>query len=199
MLADPDDLPQDRRNIIDPFKYWSTEAIRSSLDHNRHAFEVVGENIAHDMNIGTMIRNANAFLAARVWIAGRRSWDRRGSVGCHHYEHMEYVPDSRDVIEDAKKRGMKIVAVDDIPTAQPVHEYEWDPQSVMIFGAESIGVSQWSLDAADDVVYIPQMGSVRSLNVGVASGILMWSYAQQMIKAGVTPARIDYSVPTSEW
>jgi len=49
----------------------------------------------------------------------------------------------------------------------------------MVFGQESIGVTDKAMDLADDVVYIPQFGSTRSLNVGVASGIAMYSYIQQ--------------------
>ncbi len=69
-LDNPDARFQDRRNVIDHYKYWHVDAIRADLDERRHPFAVVVENLAHDFNIGTVIRNANAFLASHVWIAG---------------------------------------------------------------------------------------------------------------------------------
>jgi len=47
----------------------------------------------------------------------------------------------------------------------------------MIFGQESIGVSNNALSRAGDVVYIPQIGSTRSINVGTASGIALYDYS----------------------
>ncbi len=68
----------DRRNVVDEFRYWSVEAIVAELDTRRHSFHVAIENWAHDLNIGSVVRTANAFNAAGVHIVGRRRWNRRG-------------------------------------------------------------------------------------------------------------------------
>ncbi len=65
----------DRRNVIDRFRYWRREAIVEELDRSRHGFHIAIENWAHDLNIGTVVRNANAFLAAGVHIVGRRKME----------------------------------------------------------------------------------------------------------------------------
>ena len=58
-----------------------------------------------------------------------------------------------------------------------------DRHVVMVFGQEQIGIPQdILLDLCDDVVYIKQYGSVRSLNVGTASGIAMYDYCSKVIK-----------------
>ena len=168
---------QDRRNVIDHYKYWHTDAIRADLDKRRHSFAVLTENLAHDFNIGTVIRNANAFLASEVWIAGRRSYDRRGAVGAYHYENISYAPTSAEVIKDYKLRGYTIVAMDNQDGANNIYSYDWPEKSLMIFGQEQIGISPEALALANDCLYIPQFGSVRSLNVGVASGLSMFSWA----------------------
>ena len=62
----------DRRNVLDEYRYWSMEAIVAELDTRRHDFHVAIENWQHDMNIGTVVRTANAFLAKEVHIIGRR-------------------------------------------------------------------------------------------------------------------------------
>ncbi|MEZ5081357.1 MAG: TrmH family RNA methyltransferase [Thermoleophilia bacterium] len=68
------------------------------------------------------------------------------------------------------------MAVDNIPGATSLMGHTWQADTVMVFGQEQIGVSPEALERADDVVYIPQYGSTRSINVGTASGIAMFSY-----------------------
>ena len=68
----------DRRNVVDRYRYWTLEAIVADLDTRRHDFHVAIENWRHDLNIGTVVRTANAFAAAGVHIVGRRRWNRRG-------------------------------------------------------------------------------------------------------------------------
>ena len=167
---------EDPRNLIDHFKYWEHDAIRAALDTRRGPFVVVLENFAHDFNISTAIRNANAFLAREVWITGRRRYDRRGAQGTHRYEHVHHAPTTAEVLDPLRERGMRIVAVDNIPGATSLIGHTWQADTVMVFGQEQIGVSPEALERADDVVYIPQYGSTRSINVGTASGIAMFSY-----------------------
>ena len=81
----------DRRNVVDRYRYWTVEAIVADLDRRRHAFAVAIENWQHDMNIGTVVRTANAFLAAEVVIVGRRRWNRRGAMVTDRYQHLRHV------------------------------------------------------------------------------------------------------------
>lgn len=167
----------DNRNVIDHYKYWNEDAIKASLDTKRFPFIVAIENFDKDFNISTTIRNCNAFTGREIWILGRRRWDRRGAVGTHHYEHLHFGP-SVEAVKEAHPNH-RIVVFENYDNAQDIRDYDWDVNSIMVFGQESIGVTDEALALADDIVYIPQYGSTRSLNVGVASGIAMYSYIQQ--------------------
>ena len=68
---------EDTRNLIDKFKGMSNEAIVAELDKTRIPLEVAIENLAHDFNIGTVVRNANAFNVSRVHIIGKRKYNRQ--------------------------------------------------------------------------------------------------------------------------
>lgn len=170
---------EDRKNVIDYYKTWVDDDIIEDLDKRRNDYIVLCENYAHDFNISTTIRNAEAFLAREVWICGRRKYDARGTVGTQHRQRIFKEEFSAPVIKACKSLGYKIVVFDNIPGAKNINDYEWNPHSLMVFGQESIGVSQTALDLADDVVYIPQYGSVRSINVGTASGIAMHDYCSK--------------------
>lgn len=169
------------RNVIDYYKEWENDQIKADLDTRRLPFIVGLENISGDFNKSTIIRSSNAFLAKESWIIGNKRWDRRGAVGTHNYIHLKYSPSLDDIyLNQPHIRDMRWVAVDNVPGATPITQYEWKSDTFMIFGEESRGISPMALGMADDVVMIPQLGSVRSLNVGVAGGIIMYDYASKL-------------------
>jgi len=171
----------DQRNVSDFYKYWETEAIKADLDTKRHEFVTVVERINGDFNFSTVVRNNNAFLGKKVVRCGVKKWDKRGAVGTNHYECIEYADNVLDVLDHYRSNGYRIVAIDNVGDAVAVDEYSWTPKTVMLFGEEGRGLSQEALDAADDVVYIRQYGSVRSINVGTASGIIMYDYTSKVV------------------
>lgn len=167
----------DNRNILDVYKYWKTEAIKADLDTKRHNFSVLISNQFNDFNIGTVIRNSNAFLAKEVIIYGRRQWDRRGAVGTHNYINMRYVRE----VEELNFPDSIVIGLDNIPEASDIETYEWpDQHVVMVFGQEDIGLVDELKAICQKFIYIKQYGSVRSLNVGCASAIAMYDYCRKM-------------------
>lgn len=257
----------DRRNVLDRYRYWSVAAIKADLDaHGRHEFEVAVENWTHDFNIGSMVRTANAFQAARVHIVGPHKWNRKGALMTELYQHVEnhpsivelvecwkhrisgeiaaaqsqvaaikfrmhetaagprpdnacvFVPpqtDASDIADtgaeprssgtvsntlaayDAQKnteqlaqlaeleskiadlQAARIIALDIIPGAVPMETYHFPKRCLMLFGAEGPGLSEKALELADDVVYISQFGSVRSINAGAAAAVSMHAWIAQ--------------------
>ena len=171
------------KNVIDYYKEWETDQIKADLDKRRLPFVVGFENLSGDFNKATGIRNANAFLAKECWIIGSRKWDKRGAVGTQHYNHLKYSPSLDDIyLNNSQIREMRWVAIDNVPGAIPLNTYEWREDSFILFGEEQRGLSPFALGMADDIVSIPQLGSVRSLNVGTASGIIMYDYANKLGK-----------------
>jgi len=171
----------DRRNVVDYYKFVEDQLIRGDLDKKRTQLLLIAENWGYDFNLGTLIRNSNAFVAAGVYIVGRRSFDRRSTVGTHKYEHVHYAENLEPLIQDLKSQDYRIVVMDNIEGSSSICDYCWQEKTVIIFGQEGIGVTPEALRLADDVVFIPQLGSVRSLNVGTASGIAVYDY---MVKTG---------------
>ena len=180
-FPDDDALRDDPRNVIDHFKYWDHEAIVAALDTRRNRFAVVLENFAYDFNIATAVRNANAFLAREVWVVGRKRYDRRGAQGTHRYQHLHHAATTPEAVAALRGEGYRVVAVDNVDGAASLIGYRWHPETVMVFGQEAIGVSPAALEVADDVVYIPQYGSTRSINVGSASAVAMYAYAADVV------------------
>ncbi len=169
----------DRRNVVDRYRYWTMQAIVADLDERRHPFHVAIENFAHDLNIGTVVRTANAFLAAEVHIVGRRRWNRRGAMVTDRYQHIRHHADAAALGNWAQRAGLLVVAIDNLPGAVPLETTELPRECVLLFGQEGGGLSDLARSSASLVCSIAQYGSTRSINAGVASGIAMHTWIRQ--------------------
>ena len=174
----------DRRNVLDRYRYWSNAAIVAELDTRRHPFHVAIENWQHDLNIGTVVRTANAFNAAGVHVVGRRRWNRRGAMVTDRYLHVQHHPELADLARWADEQRLPIVAIDIVPGAVPLESTSLPERCVLLFGQEGPGLSPAALDAAGLVCSIAQFGSTRSINVGVAAGIAMHAWVREYAAGG---------------
>lgn len=191
----------DRRNVLDRYRYWSVEAIREDLDtRGRFGYEIAVENWTHDFNIGSMVRTANALAAQSVHIVGPHKWNRKGALMTELYSHVEHHPSIEELaaawqaklgrevaaaeaagntLEANDAREARMIALDIVPGAVPIERYRFPSRCLMLFGAEGPGLSKKALELADDVVYISQFGSVRSINAGAAAAIAMHCWVAQ--------------------
>ena len=177
---DPELLTEgDRRNVLDEYRYWSVEAIVADLDTRRHGFHVAIENWEHDRNIGTVVRTANAFLAAEVHIVGKRKWNRRGAMMTDVYQHVRHHETIDDLVAWATAADLPIVGIDNLPGSVPIETHALPEDCVLLFGQEGPGLSPAAHAAADTVCSIAQYGSTRSMNAGVAAGIAMHGWVRR--------------------
>ena len=169
----------DSRNVVDRYRYWRIEAIVQDLDARRHPFSVAIENWQHDLNIGSIVRSANAFAAETVHIVGRRRWNRRGAMVTDRYQHVLHHDDIAALRTWATERGLPIVAVDNVPGAVPVEVFALPERCVLLFGQEGPGLTAEAVAGADALVEIPQYGSTRSINASAAAAIVMHEWIRR--------------------
>lgn len=177
---DPDLLAGgDRRNVVDRYRYWRVEAIVADLDLRRHPFHVAVENWGHDLNIGSVVRTANAFLAAEVHIVGRRRWNRRGAMVTDRYQHVRHHPDAGALAAWASSSGLPLLGVDNLPGAVPLETYSLPRACVLVFGQEGPGLSEAVRERCVDVLSVAQYGSTRSINAGAAAAVAMHAWVRR--------------------
>ena len=180
---DPELLRQgDTRNVIDRYRYWRMEAIVADLDEHRHPFHVAIENWQHDMNIGSIVRSANAFAADTVHIIGRRRWNKRGAMVTDRYQHVVHHEDVEAFVAWAREAGLPIIAVDNVPGSVLIETFALPRECVLLFGQEGPGLSQPAIDAADAVIEISQFGSTRSINASAAAAVAMHAWILQHVR-----------------
>jgi len=174
---DPELLAQgDRRNVVDRYRYWRRDAVIADLDKRRHGFHVAIENWQHDFNIGTVVRNANAFLAAEVHIIGSRRWNRRGAMVTDRYQHVRHHGTIDEFVGWAATSALPVIGIDNLPGSRPMETVTLPPRCVLLFGQEGPGLSDAARLACAELFSIAQYGSTRSINAGVASGIAMHAW-----------------------
>ena len=169
----------DTRNVVDRYRYWTMEAIVADLDERRHPFHVAIENWQHDMNIGSIVRSANAFAADTVHIIGRRRWNKRGAMVTDRYQHVMHHPDVATFLAWSREEGLPVLAVDNVEGSVPNETYDLPERCVLLFGQEGPGLSDEAVAAADATLEITQFGSTRSINASAAAAVVMHAWIRR--------------------
>jgi tRNA G18 (ribose-2'-O)-methylase SpoU len=168
----------DTRNVIDEFRNMTVEAIKDELDTRRHDVQIAIENYQHDFNIGTIVRNANAFNVSAVHIIGKRHWNRRGAMVTDRYLHIHQYSTTQDFLA-AIGTDAPVIGVDNIVGSVPLATANLPKNCVLVFGGEGPGLSNEMIAACKELIAIEQFGSTRSVNVGVASGIVLYEWVRR--------------------
>ena len=172
----------DRRNVVDRYRYWTVEAIRADLDTRRHDFHVAIENWQHDFNIGTIVRTANAFLAAEVHIVGNRRWNRRGAMVTDRYQHLRHHATPADLAaylhEPRDGQSVTLLGIDNLPGSAHLETMTVPRRVCFLFGQEGPGLSGAAHDVCDGTFSIAQFGSTRSINASAAAAIAMHTWVR---------------------
>lgn len=172
------------KNVLDKFKSWSNESIRSEVQSNSIPAAVAMFHINGDFNISTLLRNTNFFNFSECIYVGKRQWDRRGAVGTQNYTKLSYCGDESYFWSYIKDKGYTPIAIENnvnFPIIN-LYDFEFPEKPLFIFGEEGNGLSEDTLKQCASIVKIPDFGSVRSLNVGTASGIIMNEYRRTLYK-----------------
>ncbi|WP_443689200.1 TrmH family RNA methyltransferase [Nocardioides potassii] len=179
---DPDLLRDgDRRNVVDRYRYWTLEAIVADLDTRRHGFHVAIENWQHDFNIGTIVRTANAFLAAEVHIVGNRRWNRRGAMVTDRYQHVRHHADAASLASylHGLATPVRLLGIDNLPGSLHLETMRLPRDVCFLFGQEGPGLSEQAREVCDGTFSIAQFGSTRSINASSAAAIAMHGWVRE--------------------
>jgi tRNA G18 (ribose-2'-O)-methylase SpoU len=171
----------DSRNVIDRYRYWSMDAIVADLDEHRHPFHVAIENWQHDMNIGSIVRSANAFAADTVHIIGRKRWNKRGAMVTDRYQHVIHHETVEAFTAWAASEKLPILAIDNVPGCVKIEAFTLPERCVLLFGQEGPGLSPEAIAASEAVLEITQFGSTRSINASAAAAVAMHAWVMQHV------------------
>ena len=169
----------DNRNVLDEFKHLLHDTIVERLDERGVTLEIAIENTLRDFNMGTIVRSANAFGVRTVHVIGRRQWNKRGAMKTDAYLDIKYYASPTEFSSAMQQREKVVKALENNVSSTSIHDADLPRDLVFVFGQEGPGLSAELLAVCDEAVTIPQLGSTRSLNVGVAAGIAMFEWSRR--------------------
>ncbi|MYD53857.1 MAG: hypothetical protein F4W96_06080 [Chloroflexi bacterium] len=140
------------------------------------SFAVAAFNFSYGVNLGTLVRSAEAAGAEAVWIIGRDFYYRPSTKGSDWWLPVETIDSPAECIERAEQEGFEIVALQQGPDAQPVWEAEWPQRPLIVAGNEGDGLPKQFIDAASLQLELPIFGNIDSLNVAVATSVAMFAF-----------------------
>lgn len=169
----------DQRNVLDEYRYWTVDAIVADLNTKRNPLHIAVENWKHDLNIGSLIRTANAFNVTGIHIVGKRDWNRRGAMVTDRYMSVQHHPTVKDFADWAKERELPIIGIDNIDVSKSLEHRPLPKECVLFFGQEGSGMSDEAVAVCEVVLAINQYGSTRSINASAAGAIAMYAWGLQ--------------------
>ncbi len=140
------------------------------------SFAVAAFNFSYGVNLGVLIRSAEAAGAEAVWIVGRDFYYRPSTKGADWWIPVELIDSPQACLERARAEGFQVVALQQGPDAQPLFAARWPERPLIVAGNEGDGLPAAFLSACDLQVALPVYGQIDSLNVAVAASVAMYAF-----------------------
>ena len=172
---------------VTPYVYRSVEdLLEIAKERNEDPFIILLDEIEDPHNLGSIIRTAELTGAHGVVIPKRRSVGVNSTVfktsaGAANYVAVAKVTNLARTIDELKEKGLFIYGAD-MDSKSKSYNTNFSGGVALVIGNEGKGISRLVKEKCDDVVSIPMVGRINSLNASVAAGILMYEVMIDRIK-----------------
>lgn len=148
----------------------------------KHPVIVVLDDIRSMINVGAVFRNCDAFLIEKLYLCGYTPTPphreiSKSALGAEEAVDWAHAPDIKELIGRLKAEGYKIASIEQTDGSIPLQAFKPgdDEKWVVVLGNEVDGVNADVVSLSDLAVEIPQFGTKHSLNISVASGIVLYA------------------------
>ncbi len=140
------------------------------------SFALAAFNLSYGVNLGVLIRSAEAAGAEAVWIVGRDFYYRPSTKGSDWWIPIEIVETPQECVDRASKQDFEIVALQQGPSAVTLYDAPWPERPLIVVGNEGDGLPSSLVDAAALQIEIPVYGEIDSINVAMAASVAMYQF-----------------------
>ena len=166
-------------NIVE-FDSWLKQAEADYNTHKKSITVVVLDKITDPHNVGAIIRSCDQFGVSLVLIPEHKSSNNiedndviaRSSAGASAWVPVSIVNNLVRAVEKFKEAGFWVYGAD--AGGQTCGKIDFAEKTVLVMGSEGQGISQLLEKQCDTIVSIPTCGKIDSLNVSVATGVLLY-------------------------
>lgn len=144
------------------------------------------DGVQGPFNVGGILRSAAAYRAEYCWITANATGPDNPKVGktalgSERFMTVERVPDGAAMAAAARAKGFRVVGVELATGASAIFETDLRGDVCLLVGNEDHGLARGTLEACDQLVYVPQLGSIGSLNVATAASVACYEWARQQL------------------
>lgn len=139
------------------------------------------EEVHKPNNVSAVIRTADATGLHKVhaiWPDEMRTLSHT-SAGARNWVEVDTHDSISDAIRELKSQGMQVLVTNLSDTAVDFRNIDYTKPTAIILGSEKVGASEQAKKLADQDIIIPMMGMVQSLNVSVASAVILYEAQRQ--------------------
>ena len=151
-----------------------------------HPIYIIVENVRSLFNVGAIFRSADGINASGVYLTGftgqpPRKEINRVALGADETVPYLYERDTLTVIQYLQQQNVQVVALEKVPTSIDYRTFAYQKPVAVVVGNEVEGVRRSTLKACNGIVHIPMCGQKVSLNVSVASGIILYELLRAVV------------------
>lgn len=150
---------------------------------------VVLDEVRSLHNIGAVFRTSDAFLVNAIYLCGITATPphpemHKTALGAEYSVDWKYFKKTQEAVEDLKNQGYTVLSIEQCEGSILLDELtlEKDKKYAIVLGNEVKGVQQEVVNMCDGCIEIPQYGTKHSLNVSVTAGIMLWEFANKLIR-----------------
>ncbi|WP_314521303.1 tRNA (guanosine(18)-2'-O)-methyltransferase TrmH [uncultured Lelliottia sp.] len=146
------------------------------------------EQVHKPHNFSAIVRTADAVGVHEVhavWPGKNMRTMASSAAGSNSWVTVKTHPTIADAVTQLKSSGMQILATHLSDKAVDFRDIDYTRPTCILMGQEKTGITQEALDLADQDIIIPMIGMVQSLNVSVASALILYEAQRQRQNAGM--------------
>ena len=173
-------------------KVRTIEMQRLTADEFREAEKlplvVVLDNVRSMYNVGSVFRTSDAFRIEQLYLCGITCQPpateiHKTALGAEEVVEWHYFESTVEAVEQLHRQGYEVLAVEQVEHSTKLQHFkaEKGKRYAVVLGNEVKGVSQEAVDHCDGCLEIPQLGTKHSMNVSVTAGIIIYSFARDLV------------------
>lgn len=162
--------------------------ITQMLNRRQPELTVCLEQVHKPHNLSAIVRTADAIGVSDVhatWEDKAMRLSGKSATGSQNWVNVHSHETTADAIAELRAQGMQIIATNLSDTAIDFREVDYTKPTAILMGQEKHGISDEALALADQDVIIPMVGMCQSLNVSVASALILYEAQRQRQLAGM--------------
>lgn len=155
----------------------------------QHSLHVIMENIHDPHNVSAIFRSCDAVgvpdISLLYTVERFPKLNRTSSASAVKWVRREKYKNVDDCYSALREQGFKIYASSLAETSVDLYSLDFTGKTAIVVGNEHRGVSEEAAAKADGLFYIPMMGIVQSLNVSVATAVILYEALRQRMDKGM--------------